>query len=206
MVLKGEELDNKPNWQTGQTHWFSHINSEEKMFFMLYNHNEADQDWEYILKKDDILKKDCPLFLSQSTCINPWIHREQYKCVSDGFVFTKTLLSINHLHLKTISTINVRTWPICRAGLIHEQNNGKPCYSSLSRTKSKKNWKKPGAWLRGRKGNNLLFVLEAHILILNMKIWYTFEHQTEISWVTSAPVSCRYYITQGIEKASVNFC
>lgn len=29
------------------------------------------------------------------------------------------------------------------------------------RLKSKTNWKKPGGWLRGRKGNNLLFVLEA---------------------------------------------
>lgn len=97
------------------THCSSHTNSEEKMFSTLYNHNEADEDW------DDILKKDCPLFLLQSTCINPQIHKEQYKYVSDGFMFTKTLLSMNHLHLKTVSTINVRTWPTCRTGLIHEQ-------------------------------------------------------------------------------------
>lgn len=58
-MLKGEELDNKPNRQTGQTHWSSHTNSEEKMCSMLYNHSEADQDW------DDILKKDCPLFVTK---------------------------------------------------------------------------------------------------------------------------------------------
>lgn len=71
MMIKGEELDNKPNRQTGQTHCSSHTNSEEKMFSKLYNHNEADQDW------DDILKKGCLLFLLQSTSFNPWIHREQ---------------------------------------------------------------------------------------------------------------------------------
>lgn len=32
MLIKGEELGNKPNWQTGQTHWSSYTNSEEKMF------------------------------------------------------------------------------------------------------------------------------------------------------------------------------
>lgn len=46
MMLKGKELYNKPNWQTGQTHWSSHTNSEEKMFSTLYNHNKADRDWD----------------------------------------------------------------------------------------------------------------------------------------------------------------
>lgn len=33
MKIKGEELDNKQNWQTGQTHWSSsYTNSERKMF------------------------------------------------------------------------------------------------------------------------------------------------------------------------------
>lgn len=47
MMLKGEELNNKPNGQ--ETHWSSYTNSEEKMFSMLYNHNEADQDRDNIL-------------------------------------------------------------------------------------------------------------------------------------------------------------
>lgn len=50
-TTKGEELDNKPNWQTGQTHWSPHTNSGEKMFSKLYNHNEADQDWDDTLKR-----------------------------------------------------------------------------------------------------------------------------------------------------------
>lgn len=50
MMLKGEELDNKPNGQPRQTHRSSHTNSEEiQVFSMLYYHNEADQDWDDIL-------------------------------------------------------------------------------------------------------------------------------------------------------------
>lgn len=33
MMIKGEKLNNKPNWQTGQTDWSSsYTNSEGKMF------------------------------------------------------------------------------------------------------------------------------------------------------------------------------